>query len=79
MSSNKVPSIYELKIGDQPIAISNWSILRVPGGWIYSFSDFNNLLADNMGDREPNYRTHSVYVPLNQQAKEEQMEALLQR
>ena len=79
MSSNVLPSLYELKIGEQTNIDSSWTVLRVPGGWIYTYTDFNYLTADNMGNKEPNYKSHSVYVPLNKQAKVEQMEALLQR
>jgi len=59
------------------IQVDNWIIFRVPGGWLYSFTDFNLQPPDEFGNQENNNRTHTVFVPITQQTKEEQMEGLL--
>jgi len=71
-------NIYTLKLHDKIVIAPGWECMRVPGGWIYSFTSYNEQhcsadLSDHIYDH------HSVFVPLNKQAKEEQMQALLER
>jgi len=69
--------IYKLTLHETMSIDSEWQILRVPGGWIYSFTSVN---AHNTGEPNNAYYTHDVrhiFVPITQQSKEEQMEGLL--
>ena len=69
--------IYALKMHETKDITGNWSAMRVPGGWIYT-----NLIVNMHNTADPNnaYYTNnyeSIFVPITQQSKEEQMEGLL--
>lgn len=70
--------IYKLKVHETTaIDNINWTVLRVPGGWVYTYPDFNNYLMDAQGHREPLYTTNHIFVPYSDQAKAERLEDII--
>jgi len=58
--------IYEMKLGEvlAPGGELDYQIVRVPGGWIYRFSQINQEVQSD-GTWSENYFCDSVFVPFD--------------
>jgi hypothetical protein len=63
--------IYEMNLGDilTPKGNLDYLIIRVPGGWIYRFSQINQTVQVD-GTWSENYFCDSVFVPFNNEFQE---------
>jgi len=71
-----VKDVYTMPIHDIA-TLGDWAVMRVPGGWIYTLTDYNQSASNDYGTSRTLHRTNSVFVPITKQSKEERMEALL--
>ena len=67
---------FDIKM-DEAISIHSFQVLRVPGGWIYTYTDYNTVTYDGQVGGQNILRSHSVFVPYSNQAKEERLERLI--
>ena len=66
-----------MKIHEQTnIDNTAWMVMRVPGGWIYTYTDYNQKLDPN--DRHvEDMRSNPVFVPYSDAAKEDRLESII--
>ncbi len=70
---------YDLGLHEELSTTNNWVVIRVPGGWIYTHWEFRQQDKPDPASYSVEQWTekHSVFVPYSNQAKEEQLELLL--
>lgn len=63
--------LFEMKLHEvlTPATSQNLQIIRVPGGWIYRFSQINQVTMPD-GTWSENYLCDSVFVPLHPDGNE---------
>jgi len=69
--------IYVLKMHEQTDLENGWIVMRVPGGWIYTYTSTNAINTAEPNNAFYKHDLRSIFVPITQQSKEEQMEGLL--
>jgi len=68
--------IFKLKL-HKVITVGQWDILRVPGGWIYTHSNYNEITYDYKQGSETVMSTHSIFVPYSDAVKRELLEEVV--
>ncbi len=62
-------TVFDLKT-HETMSIGAWNIMRVPGGWIYSHTNYQKVAHDrNTGEHFMD--THSIFVPYSDIVKKD--------
>jgi len=69
-------TIFDLKMHDV-MPLGDWSVMRVPGGWIYSHIDYNRVIYDHQEGAQNLMDTHSIFVPYSDAVKREILEEVI--
>ena len=69
-------TIFDLKMHDV-MPLGDWSVMRVPGGWIYSHIDYNQVIYDYEVGSQNTMDTHSIFVPYSDAVKREILEEVI--
>ena len=59
------------------MSLGDWRVLRVPGGWIYSHTDYNIVTYDREVGTQNIMDTHSIFVPYSDAVKRELLEEVV--
>ena len=71
-----IEMLCNMQIGEQ-VVLSDWDVLRVVGGWLYSKTDYNHVAYDKDVGAQNITHSHSVFVPLTDEYREQCLELLL--
>jgi len=69
-------TVFDLKM-HEIITLGEWSVMRVPGGWIYSHVDYNTVVHDQHAGNQNTMDTHSVFVPYSDAVKRDLLERVV--
>ena len=76
-----IPDMFELEL-NKTITIDDYTVTRVPGGWLYRFTDFNNYTSEAGFAKSANisavtFVPYQSYADTQKQLQESKMVNLL--